>query len=41
MSQFSKENYAATVSSFYKESISHNFSSYLSRIGIPIEKGKI
>ena len=38
MSQFSKENYVASVSSFYREAISHNFASYLSRIGIPVEK---
>lgn len=38
MSQFSEKNYVASVSSFYREAISHNFASYLSRIGIPIEK---
>lgn len=38
MSQFSKENYVASVAPFYREAISHNFASYLSRIGIPIEK---
>lgn len=35
MSQFNSNNYVATVEHFYRESISHNFASYLSRIGIP------
>ena len=38
MSQFNKNNYVATVAHFYRESISHNFASYLSRIGIPVSK---
>ena len=38
MSQFNKNNYVATVAHFHRESISHNFASYLSRIGIPVSK---
>ena len=38
MSQFSREKYVASISSFYREALSHNFANYLSRIGIPVEK---
>ena len=38
MNQFSKEKYIASVSSFYREAISHNFANYLSRIGIPTKE---
>ena len=37
MSQFLKENYVSSVAQFHREALSHNFASYLSRIGIPIE----
>ena len=35
MSQFNKKNYVTSVKPFYREELSHNFASYLSRIGIP------
>jgi len=35
MSQFKKENYVSSIKYFYREELSHNFASYLSRIGIP------
>lgn len=35
MSQFLKENYVSSIKPFYREELSHNFASYLSRIGIP------
>lgn len=38
MSRFSEEKHVASVFYFYREAISHNFASYLSRIRIPIEK---
>jgi len=37
VSQFNQEKYVTSVKSFYREAISHNFASYLSRIGIPTE----
>jgi len=36
MSQFSKEKYVSSIKPCYREELSHNFASYLSRIGIPI-----
>ena len=36
MSQFSEEKYVSSIKPFYREELSHNFASYLSRIGIPI-----
>ena len=41
MSQFTKEKYVASIKPFYREELSHNFASYLSRIGIPINDLKI
>jgi len=39
MSQFSKEKYVSSIKPFYREELSHNFASYLSRIGIPVVSG--
>ena len=36
MSKSSKEKYVLIIKPFYREELSHNFASYLSRIGIPI-----
>ena len=39
MSQFDREKYVSSIKPFYREELSHNFASYLSRIGIPINNG--
>ena len=39
MSQFDAEKYVSSIKPFYREELSHNFASYLSRIGIPINNG--
>lgn len=36
MSQFKKQKYVSSIKPFYREELSHNFASYLSRIGIPV-----
>lgn len=35
MTQFTKEKYVSSIKPYYREKLSHNFASYLSRIGIP------
>lgn len=35
MTQFTEEKYVSSIKPFYREELSHNFASYLSRIGIP------
>ena len=36
---FDAEKYVSSIKPFYREELSHNFASYLSRIGIPINNG--